>query len=140
MDSEPKKQQVNKNESGEESWEDKFAKKILAYDCTPTREMVILKFLMEWLRAKIVNERGKRNVSELVEAVEMLDHHYRAMKLMMLKAEKYDDYMVEVKYGKKRRKINDPSEDSDDGNDDGGDDMEVDKMSDEARESEGEKA
>jgi hypothetical protein len=150
MDSEQKKLQINKNESGEESWEDKLAKKILAYNCIPTRERVILKFLMDWLRVTIINERGKRNVSELVEAVETLDHHYRAMKLMMLKAEKYDECMVEEKYGMNRRKINDPSEDSDDNNDDdeddddgvddGGFDMEVDMMSDDARESEGEKA
>jgi hypothetical protein len=148
MDSEPKKSQPNKNEIGEEPWVDKLAKKILAYGCIPTREKVILKFLMDWLRVTILNERGKRDVSELVQALEELYHHYKEMKIIMLKAENYDeDCIVNEKYGINRRKINTTSEDSDDNNDDdedgydgddeGGADMEVDFMSDEVRESEG---
>jgi hypothetical protein len=148
MDSEPKKPQLNKKESGEESWIDKLAKRILAYDSTQIREKQILKFLIDWLHVTILNEKGKRDVSKLLQALSNLDYHYKAMKIIMLKAENYDeDCMVDEKYGINRRKINAPSEDSDDNNDDdedgydgddeGGADMEVDFMSDEVRESEG---
>jgi hypothetical protein len=148
MDSEPKKPEVNKNESGEERWIDKMAKRIMAYDSCQIREKQILKFLIDWLHVTILNEEGKRNVSKLLEALDTLYYHYDAMKIIMLKAENYDeDCMVNEKYGISRRKYIVLSEDSDDNNDDydeddddGGDDMEVDFMSGEVRKSGGGKA
>jgi hypothetical protein len=148
MDGETKKPQLNKKESGEEPWIDKLAKAILAYDGTQIREKQILKFLIDSLHGTIMNEKNKRDVSKLLQALSELNEHYKQMKMMMLKAENYDeDCMIDQKYGINRRKNNAPSEDRGDNNDDdedsydgdveGGADMEVDFMSDESRESEG---
>jgi 23S rRNA maturation mini-RNase III len=123
MDSEPKKLQLNKKESGEEPWIDKLAKAILAYDGTEIREKQILKFLIDSLHAKIMKEENKRDVSKLQQALSELNEHYKEMKMIMLKAENYDeDCMINEKYEMNRRKNNAPSEDSSDNNDDEDDD------------------
>jgi DNA mismatch repair ATPase MutS len=148
MDGEPKKPQLNKKESGEEPWIDKLAKTILAYDGIQIREKQILKFLIDILHATIMKEKNKRDVSKLLQALSELNEHYKQVKMMMLKAENYDeDCMINEKYEINRRKNNAPSEDHGDNNDDedsddgdvkGGVDMEVDFMSDESRESDDE--
>jgi hypothetical protein len=151
MDGEPKKQQLNEKESGEEPWIDKLAKVILAYDSTQIREKQILKFLIDSLHVTTMNEKNKRDVSKLLQALSDLIYHYQEMKIIMLKAENYDeDCMINEKYEINRRKNIAPSEDRGDNNDDdedsydedveGGANMEEDFMSDESRESEGGKA
>jgi hypothetical protein len=147
MDSEPKKPEVNRNESNkteseeEDRWIDELAKKIIGYDSCQIREKEILKFLMNWLHVTIVNKEGKRNVSKLLEAISTLRYHYEAMKKLMMKAELFDeDSKVYANYLMSRGNI-EVSIDSDDNDDDDDDDdddyMEVDI---EVRKSEGGKA
>jgi hypothetical protein len=113
MDSESKKPQL---EEKEESWIDKLAKTIVAYDSTPIREKQILKFLINSLHGVIMKEKNKRDVSKLVQASSDLSYHYQEMKKIMLIAENYDeDCMIAEKYEGNR--------------DDRGTDMEVDYMS-----------
>jgi cobalamin biosynthesis protein CobT len=88
MGSESKKPQL---EEKEESWIDKLAKIIVAYDSTPIREKQILKFLQDSIHGVIMKEKNKRDVSKLVQASSDLSYHYREMKEIMLKAENFDD-------------------------------------------------
>jgi hypothetical protein len=118
MDSESKKPQL---EEKEESWIDKLAKIIVAYDSTRIREKQILKFLQNSLRGVIMKEGNKRDVTKLVQASSDLLYHYREMKEIMLKAENFDeDCMIAEKYEGNGDDRGTDMEDADDDDDDDG--------------------
>jgi hypothetical protein len=133
------------NNDNEERWIDILAKRIVESKDHRSREEEILNFLAEWLHTTICNmeyssrrkrRKARKNVEErcenLVEALNILEEHYKTMKDVMSKAAEYEELeMKEVSIGE------DEYEEYNAEHDDGGDEMEVDFMSGEVRKREG---
>jgi hypothetical protein len=136
------RESVLANNDNEERWIDILAKRIVESKDHRSREEEILNFLVEWLHTTICNmeyssrrkrRKARKNVEErcenLVEALNILEEHYKTMKYVMSKAAEYEELEMEeeVSVGE------DEYEEYNAEHDDGGDDMEVDFMSGEVR-------
>jgi hypothetical protein len=133
------------NNDNEERLIDILAKRIVESKDHRSREEEILNFLAEWLHTTICNmeyssrrkrRKARKNEEErcenLVEALNILEEHYKTMKYVMSKAAEYEEMEMkeEMSVGEDEYEEYNAEHDDDD-------DMEVDFMSDEVRKSGG---
>jgi hypothetical protein len=100
MDSEPKKPEVDidescESESEEEEWIDILANTIIDSKNCETREKNIIKFLSNWLDTTISNKKHKKDVWKLEKALGILREHAETMKDLMSKAKEFEEMEIE---------------------------------------------
>jgi hypothetical protein len=100
MDSEPKKPEIDSDESSdseseEEGWIDMLANTIIDSKNCETREKNILKFLSNWLDTTISNKKHKKDVWKLEKTLDILREHSETMRDLMSKAKEFEEMEIE---------------------------------------------